>query len=152
MWSSSRPSGSPADRPQVVAELREPKISGRAGPPSAMAMLRVPRRYIALSFLLSMVEKSTHSAKAAELYRHLAWVYDLFTDHELAHHRRAVERAEIQEGNWVCNHVSVLDYAPPLRDGTTYTTTPERHAQSLALAHFKSYVQRPIEPEDNYHV
>lgn len=44
-----------------------------------------------------MIEKTTHSESVSKLYGRLAWVYDLFTDHEPAHHRKAVQLAGIKE-------------------------------------------------------
>jgi len=43
-----------------------------------------------------MIKKATHAGEPAELYCGLARVYDLFTNHEPAHHRKAVELAGVK--------------------------------------------------------
>jgi len=48
-----------------------------------------------------MIEKTTHAQAAQELYSRLARIYDLFTDHEPAHHRRALELAQVKGGERV---------------------------------------------------
>jgi demethylmenaquinone methyltransferase/2-methoxy-6-polyprenyl-1,4-benzoquinol methylase len=48
-----------------------------------------------------IIEKTTHSGRITELYSRLAWMYDFFTDHELAHHKKAVQMAEIKENDVV---------------------------------------------------
>jgi demethylmenaquinone methyltransferase/2-methoxy-6-polyprenyl-1,4-benzoquinol methylase len=48
-----------------------------------------------------MIEKTTHSGEISKLYSRLAWIYNLFTDHEPAHHRKAAQLAEINEDDWV---------------------------------------------------
>ncbi len=48
-----------------------------------------------------IIEKTTYSGKISELYSRLAWIYDLFTDHEPAHHKRVVQMAGIKEDDVV---------------------------------------------------
>lgn len=43
-----------------------------------------------------ILEKSQYSGRISSLYSRLAWMYDLFTDHEPRHHREAVEMAQIE--------------------------------------------------------
>ncbi len=49
----------------------------------------------------SVIEKSRYSRNIANLYNRLAWVYDLVTDHEPAHHEEAIRIADIQKGHSV---------------------------------------------------
>ena len=44
----------------------------------------------------TILEKSQYSGKISSLYSRLAWMYDLFTDHEPPHHREAIEMAQIE--------------------------------------------------------
>jgi demethylmenaquinone methyltransferase/2-methoxy-6-polyprenyl-1,4-benzoquinol methylase len=43
----------------------------------------------------TILEKSQYSGNISSLYSRLACMYDLFTDHELPHHREAIEMAQI---------------------------------------------------------
>jgi demethylmenaquinone methyltransferase/2-methoxy-6-polyprenyl-1,4-benzoquinol methylase len=43
-----------------------------------------------------VVDKSRYSGNIAGLYNRLAWMYDFFTDHEPAHHREALQVAQIK--------------------------------------------------------
>jgi len=47
------------------------------------------------------IEKSLYSGDIARLYNRLAWMYDFFTDHELAHHRHALQLAQLKKNDWV---------------------------------------------------
>lgn len=44
----------------------------------------------------TILEKSQYSGNISSLYSRLAWMYDLFTDHEPAHHKEAVGMAGIK--------------------------------------------------------
>lgn len=50
---------------------------------------------------LGVVESPRYSGKVAELYSRLAWAYDFFTDHEPAHHEKAIQVSGIQESDVV---------------------------------------------------
>jgi demethylmenaquinone methyltransferase/2-methoxy-6-polyprenyl-1,4-benzoquinol methylase len=52
-----------------------------------------------------MIKTPQYQNKISELYRHLAWVYDFFTDHEPAHHEEAIRIAGFE------NYDSVLEVA-----------------------------------------
>lgn len=52
-----------------------------------------------------IVERSQYAGRIAKLYNGIAWLYDFFTGHELAHHKRAVELADIR------NNSSILEVA-----------------------------------------
>ncbi len=44
---------------------------------------------------LYIIEKSSHSDRVAQLYSRIAWLYDPFTDHEQAHHIKAIQMADL---------------------------------------------------------
>ena len=48
-----------------------------------------------------LVEQPRYQGHVAKLYTHLAPLYDLFTDHEPAHHRTAVQLSNIRPGDVV---------------------------------------------------
>lgn len=49
----------------------------------------------------AMVKESQYAADVSELYSRLAWIYDLATDHEVAHHDEAVRIADVQASDQV---------------------------------------------------
>ena len=49
----------------------------------------------------SVIRASLGKEEVRELYGRLAWIYDVFTDFEPAHHREAVNLADIQPGECV---------------------------------------------------
>lgn len=52
-----------------------------------------------------ILESSQYSGKISSLYSHLAFMYDLFTDHEIPHHKEAIKMAQINP------HEAVLEVA-----------------------------------------
>ena len=48
-----------------------------------------------------IVEKPSHPGKISELYTRIAWVYDIFTDHEITHHKKAIQMAGIKEDDLI---------------------------------------------------
>lgn len=48
-----------------------------------------------------VIEKSQYSGNIANLYNRLARVYDLFTNHEPAHHQKAIQIADIKQDHFV---------------------------------------------------
>jgi len=44
-----------------------------------------------------IIEKSRYPGKISKLYSRLAWFYDFFTDHEPAHHKKAIQMAGIKK-------------------------------------------------------
>jgi demethylmenaquinone methyltransferase/2-methoxy-6-polyprenyl-1,4-benzoquinol methylase len=48
-----------------------------------------------------IIGKSYYSGEVSKLYSRLAWTYDFFTDHEPAHHKKAIQIASIKEGDSV---------------------------------------------------
>ncbi len=54
---------------------------------------------------IKIIKTPQYQNKISELYRHLAWIYDFFTDYELAHHQEAIRMAGFE------NYDSVLEVA-----------------------------------------
>ncbi len=52
-----------------------------------------------------IIKTPQYQNKISELYRRLAWIYDVFTDYELAHHEEAINMAGFE------NYDSVLEVA-----------------------------------------
>jgi demethylmenaquinone methyltransferase/2-methoxy-6-polyprenyl-1,4-benzoquinol methylase len=92
-------------RPRTIGRKDPAKFFECFGQEMIMKNVESVNRLMEVGDGFKIIKTPQYQNKIPELYRHLAWIYDFFTDHEPAHHEEAIRVVGFE------NYDSVLEVA-----------------------------------------